>query len=110
MRNIAALALAATLLACADPGAARRAFLASLVGQREASVIQELGMPAQIYETDSAKFLAYDTGRLATVPGGSAYRGCRMTLTVANGRVWSLALNGTFCEVGSGEGWLAFGA
>ena len=73
-------------------------------------MIQELGMPARVYETGGVRFLAYEQGRLVTVPGGRAYGGCRMTLMVANGRVQSWELNGALCDAGHGEGWLVFGA
>ena len=109
MRTIALLSLAAALAGCADQGSARRAFLASLIGRQEAGVIQVLGMPGRVYETGGVKFLAYEEGRPAAVPGGRVYGGCQMTLMVANGRVQSWTLNGTLCDAGHGEGWLAFG-
>ena len=110
MRNITLLALVAALAGCADQGAARRAFLASLIGRQEASVIQALGAPARVYETSGVKFLAYEDGRPVTAPGGRVYGDCQMTLAVANGRVQSWTLNGVSCDAGHGEGWLAFGA
>lgn len=109
MRTLAFLALAAVLAGCADQGAARRAFLASLIGRPEVGVIQALGMPARAYETGGVRFLAYEESRPAAVPGGRVYGVCRMTLMVANGRVQSWTLNGASCDAGRGEGWLAFG-
>ena len=109
MRNITLLALAAALAGCADQGAARRAFLASLIGRQEASVVQALGAPARVYEASGVKFLAYEDGR-PLAPGGRVYSDCEMTLTMANGRVQSWTLNGMSCDAGHGRGWLAFGA
>jgi hypothetical protein len=107
MRIIASLALAAALLGCADQEAARRAFLASLIGRPETGVVQALGRPARVYAVGSTRYLAYDEGRPA--PGGGAYGGCQMTLMVARGQVQSWTLNGPACDAGHGEGWLAFG-
>lgn len=108
MHRIAAVLLSLALVACADHGAERRAFLTSLVGQSEAGVVQRLGLPDRTYEADGVKFLAYDEGRIPA--SGRKLPECEMTLTLAGGRVQSWTLRGPFCAAGNGDGWLAFGA
>ncbi len=117
MRKIVLLAFALTLASCVDPGAQRRAFLASLIGQPEAVAVQTLGVPTRTYQAGGTKFLAYDQRRVDVLPGGPFYggygygwggyyggfppavieRGCEMTLEVVGGTVRSWSLRGTVC-------------
>ena len=74
-----ALMLCAPLLialaGCGDGGAARMAFLTSLIGQNETDLVRLLGVPSRTYETAGRKFLAYDQRRLDIVPVGPLYGG-----------------------------------
>ena len=116
--------LLVALAGCGDGGAARLAFLASLVGQYETDLVRQLGVPTRSYETDGRKFLAYDQRRLDIIPagpffGGFGYgrfgywgpglglygafppsvveRGCETTFELAGGRVASWSLRGNAC-------------
>jgi len=107
MRKLAVLALA--LSACAaDPGAQRRAFLASLIGQPEAAAVRALGVPSQTYQAGGSRFLSYTERGSRVIPGGPAGGygtvspevveiGCETTLEVAGGIVQSWSLRGTAC-------------
>lgn len=58
MRPILLLLL--TLAACANPRLAERdAYLAQFVGQPEAEVVRQLGIPHRTLETGGSRFIAY---------------------------------------------------
>lgn len=113
MRKITLVALALALSACGvNPGVQRRAFLASLIGQPEATAVHALGVPARTYQTGGVKFLAYEERRAAVIPGRTFLgpygyydafspeiieRGCETTLEVAGGIVRSWNLRGMLC-------------
>ena len=127
MRKTVPFLLGMLLLAgCGDGGAARRAYLDSLVGRPEQEVVRQRGVPSRTYETGGQKFLAYDDRRLDIVPdpffvggfggygrlggpffgyyGGYGYpplvveRGCETTFEVSGGRVQSWSLRGNSCQ------------
>jgi hypothetical protein len=97
---------------CADQLAARQAYFGSLVGQPEAALVQQMGVPARSYEVGGAKFLAYDERRIDVVPGFPSYSPfftgwygggfptqvvnlrCETTLEVSGGTVRSFAVRG----------------
>ena len=102
------------------PGVDRRAYLASLVGQPEAEVVRQLGVPSRAYETGGRKFIAYTEQRTDVLPLGGFYGGglgfwgagygyfggfapqvierrCETTFEIAEGRVLSWALRGNVC-------------
>ncbi len=107
MRKVVLIAVA--LAACAaDPGAQRRAFLASLVGQPEVAVVRALGVPSETYQVGGSRFLSYTEHGSRVIPGGPAGGygtaspqvvaiGCDTTLEVAGGIVRSWSLRGTAC-------------
>jgi hypothetical protein len=68
MRKLALLTLF-LVAACTDGGAARRAFLASLVGQPEAEIVRQLGVPTRTFATEGRTFLAYNEHRIDIIPG-----------------------------------------
>lgn len=64
--------LAITLLivaACAPTLQERLASLQPFVGQAEATLIQQLGVPGRVYEAGGIKFLAYEERRIGFAPG-----------------------------------------
>ncbi|MDQ2801201.1 MAG: hypothetical protein M3Y41_00410 [Pseudomonadota bacterium] len=109
------------LTACVNTGADRRAYLTTLIGQPETTVIQQLGVPSRTFETDGHRFLAYDERRVDVIPspplfgggywgGGFGFgygygpfppeiveRGCETTFDIVSGRVQSWNLRGSLC-------------
>ena len=100
-------------------GQDRRLVLASLVGQPEAEIVRQFGVPTRAYETGGRKFIAYDERHTDLIPpapffGGFGYfgygygtigsfparlidSGCETTFEVSGGRVVSWALRGNAC-------------
>lgn len=100
---------------------ARRAHLASLVGESEIELVRQMGVPTRTFTLSGDKFLAYDDRRLEFVPGyyggppwwgpgwgrgpwfwGSAppivvQRGCETTFEIQDGKVASFSLRGAGC-------------
>lgn len=117
MRTLALLALIVALSACTDYAAQRRAFLASLVGQPEATAVRALGVPTRTYQAGGTRFLAYDQQRTDVIPSGPFFGGwgyfgggyyspfppeivlqsCETTLEVSGGVVRAWNLRGTLC-------------
>jgi len=115
MHRAILLTLPAWLAGCSDQLAARQAYLSSLVGQPEASLVQQMGVPARSYEVGGAKFLAYDEQRVDVVPSFPSYgpffngwygggfppqvieRRCETTFEVTDGTVRSFTLRGNAC-------------
>lgn len=73
MKRLALLAVLG-LAACTNYVAERAAFLNSLVGQSEAGLVQQLGVPGRVFETGGHRFIAYTTQR-TTVYGGGGFGG-----------------------------------
>ncbi len=114
------LLTALLLTACVDTGAQRRAYLTSLIGQPETTVIQQLGVPSRSFEAGGHRYLAYDERRVDVIPppplfGGGFYgagfgygygygfapeiveRGCETTFDIVAGRVQTWTLHGSLC-------------
>jgi hypothetical protein len=68
------LAIALSLGACTS-SADRAAYLNTLVGQPEAELVRQLGVPSRMLETGGHKFLAYDQQRSTTIYAGGPYFG-----------------------------------
>ena len=118
------LALTAVLglAACTNYAADRAAYLNTLVGQPEAAVVQQLGVPGRVFETGGHRFVAY-TSQRTTVYGGGGFgvggfgygrgfggfgtfdafptevvaRVCETTFDLQGGIVRSWALHGNGC-------------
>jgi hypothetical protein len=117
MNNLRAIRTAGLLIcctlpaACADDQAARIATLNPLVGQPEQTLLLSMGVPTRSYDTDGAKFLAYDERRLDIIPGTPGVgiwragaippqpieRWCETTFQVVQGTVRSFTLRGNAC-------------
>lgn len=69
MRRIIPAIICLALTACGPTRQERIAAMQSFVGQPEASVIQQLGVPDRVYEANGIKFLAYEERRLGFAPG-----------------------------------------
>ncbi len=76
-RTTILLAATALLLsACASHSLERRqALLAPLVGQSEADLVRQLGVPSRTLETDGHRFLAYTERRAEVIPAASGFVG-----------------------------------
>ncbi|MBN8928254.1 MAG: hypothetical protein BGO51_09365 [Rhodospirillales bacterium 69-11] len=116
MRRAVPILLALALAACTNGLAARQAQLAPLIGQREGVLVQQLGVPNRVYETQGVKYLAYDDGQTEIVPGTPGYpfgppfwgpygglppqvitTVCETTFAVVDGTVRSFTLRGNGC-------------
>lgn len=107
--------LAGLLGACTNGLAAREAYLNHFVGQPDAAVVRQMGVPSRTYETGGVKYLAYDEHRIDIIPGTPAYGPwfmgaygggfppqvvelkCETTFTVVSGVVKSFTLRGNAC-------------
>ncbi len=119
MRSLGLIALL-VLGACANQALeARRARLASLVGQSEIDLVRQMGVPTRTLTLNGEKFLAYDDRRIEFVPGfyggplgwGPGWgpwgwgpsppmaieRGCETTFEISGGKVTSFSLRGPEC-------------
>ncbi len=116
MRRFAAAAALVALAGCGDGGlAARQAELAHWVGQPEVALVQAMGAPNRVYETDKMKFLTYEEHRIQVSPGLPYYEPsgyfvtgggfpssvfdlrCDTTFTVVGGVVRAYGLRGNAC-------------
>ncbi|HTU55074.1 MAG TPA: hypothetical protein VMF62_13990 [Acetobacteraceae bacterium] len=120
MRRLACLALLVLLGACTDHALLqRRAYLASFVGQSEADLVRQLGVPTRTFALKDETFLAYDDRHLELLPGFSAgapawgtwgpgwgwgwappivvARGCESTFDIRGGKVVGLTMRGPDC-------------
>ena len=97
MRRVSlALALLTALAGCALPNrlAEREAMLGSFIGQSEADVVRELGVPSRVFEADGHRYgFGYGPG----FPPDIIQRSCETTFEVVNGKVFSFALRGNAC-------------
>lgn len=69
MRRIILVISLLVAASCAPTLQERMASLQPLVGQPEATLIQQFGVPARVYEAGGIKFLAYEERRLGYAPG-----------------------------------------
>ncbi len=113
----ATLALMLALAACAD-GQDRERYLTSLVGQPEAELVRQMGVPNRSVETGGRKFVAYDRrttvyfgaspffgfgygyfgpGAYTGFPAEAVERRCETTFEIGAGRVLSWIDRGNAC-------------
>ena len=120
MRRLACLAVLVLLGACTNHALEqRRAYLASFVGQSEADLVRQLGVPTRTFSLKDETFLAYDDRHLELLPGFYAgppgwgpwspgwnwgwappiviARGCESTFDIRDGKVVGLAMRGPDC-------------
>ena len=115
MRRTILLLLAGLMAGCVNGLAVRQAQLGQLVGQPEAVLIQQLGVPDKTYESGGAKYLAYVEQRVDLVSGYPSYTPfysgwygggfppqtvnlrCETTFQVVEGQVKSFTLRGNAC-------------
>jgi hypothetical protein len=113
--RVAALVSTPVVAGCVNVLAQRQAYLNTLVGQPEAVLVQQMGVPARTYETGGVKYLAYDERRVDIVPSFPTYSPyfmgwygtgfppqvidlqCETTFTVSDGTVTSYTLRGNAC-------------
>jgi len=109
------LALALPVLAACTPfGQAREVYLGQFVGQPELALINGLGVPDRVYETDGLKFLAFVENRVDMPPPVSFYSPpywgissgfpmqvvqwqCETTVVIRNGIVLNFSFRGNGC-------------
>ena len=85
------LLLTGLLAGCVNQLAVREARLRQFIGQPEAALVQQMGVPNRVYETGGVKYLAYDEHSIDVVPGFPTYnpylhRVVRRRLSAAGGR------------------------
>ena len=115
MRRAVLLLLTALLVDCVNQFAARQAALSHFVGQPEADLVQQMGVPTRTYETGGVKYLAYDERRVDIIPGFPSYNpffagyygggfppqvvelSCETTFEIAAGVVKAFTLRGNAC-------------
>ena len=115
MRRAIALVLAGLVAGCVDQLAAREAYLSRFVGQSEAALVQQMGVPTRSYEVGGAKYLAYNEHRIDLIPTFPSYSPfftgwygggfppqvvelhCETTFEVADGTVKTFTLRGNAC-------------
>ena len=117
-RLLIALAVLPWLAGCVLPNrlAEREAMLGGFVGQTEADVVRELGVPSRVYDANGHRFLAYLERRMEYIPGYAPFRpyrygfgygpgfppeiiqrSCETTFEIVDGKVFSFALRGNAC-------------
>jgi hypothetical protein len=115
MRRAVLLGLTAMSAACTNQLAERQAYLGRFIGQPEAALVQQMGVPTRSYETGGLKFLAYDEHRVDIIPAFPTYNPyfvgwygggfppqvvdlqCETTFEVGGGVVQSFTLRGNAC-------------
>jgi len=120
MRPLFAALITVPLLAgCNTPTPPdRQAALDQLVGQSEADVVRQMGIPTRAFETDGHRFLAYLERRVDVTPGtgpwapfwghwGGSYGpdvppavvdySCETTFEITGGKVQSFQRRGNAC-------------
>jgi hypothetical protein len=115
MCRVILLLLIGLLAGCVNQLAVREARLRQLIGQPEAALMQQMGVPNRVYETGGVKYLAYDEHSVDVVPGLPTYNPyftgwygggfppqvvdlrCETTFEVAGGTVRSFNLRGNAC-------------
>ena len=74
MRLVLVLAMAAALAGCAPSGPSRLdVTLASMVGQSEAQVVRQWGVPDQTFDVGGEHFIVYRSIRQSVIPGGGPW-------------------------------------
>lgn len=100
-RRALAAALALALAACVRPSAESRApALAGLIGADEAAVVRQYGPPDFSYGNGGVRTLIYDRRDLERAGGPrprTASFPCRISFTLAQGRVRSFDQQGAGC-------------
>ncbi len=102
LARLAALGLAGASLAGCDTSRAfqeaqarRQAALVAMVGQTEADVIRQFGLPQQTYEAGGRKFVAYNQPSPFFDPSlGGAPMVCQTMFEIFQGKVQSASLHG----------------
>jgi hypothetical protein len=116
MHRAILLLLIGLLAGCVNLLAAREARLRQLIGQPEAVLVQQMGVPTRAYETAGVKYLAYVEQRIEVTPSfpsyspffmGGWYGGgfppqvldlrCETTFEVFGGTVRGFNLRGNAC-------------
>jgi hypothetical protein len=115
MRRALLLLLTGLLIGCTNQLAARQAYLSRFVGQSEATVVQEMGVPNRTYSVGGEKYLAYEEHRVDLVPGFPSYSPfftgwygagfppqvidlrCETTFVLTDATVRSFTLRGNAC-------------
>jgi hypothetical protein len=120
MRPIFVALIAVPLLAGCATGALqeREAVLGQLIGQSEAELVRQMGVPTRAFEADGHRFLAYLERRVDVIPGTGPWapfwgrrwgyygpdfppqvveRACETTFEIAGGKVQSFQLRGNAC-------------
>jgi hypothetical protein len=122
MRPLVAALIAVPLLAgCAtpEPQADRQAALGKLVGQSEADLVRQMGIPTRSFDTDGHRFLAYLERHVDITPatgpwapfwgwwGAGSYGPdvapmvvdfvCETTFEISGGKVQSFQVRGNAC-------------
>jgi hypothetical protein len=115
MRRAIPFLLCGVLAGCGNQLAARQAQLSQLIGQPEAALIRQLGVPNRSYETGGVKYLAYLEQRVDIMPGMPSYNPfftgwygggfppevinlrCETTFEIAGGAVKGFSLRGNAC-------------
>jgi hypothetical protein len=115
MRRAVLLLLTGMLAGCVNQLAARQAWLSQFVGQPEAALVQQLGVPSRTYETGGVKYLAYEEHRVDIIPAFPSYSPfftgwygggfppqvvdlrCETTFEIAGGTVKAFTLRGNAC-------------
>jgi len=69
MRRFVVLSLIVALAGCGPSLQEREAAMNRFIGQPEAVLVQQMGVPSRTYEAGGVKFLAYDERRLDYAPG-----------------------------------------
>ena len=67
------LLLTGLLAGCVNQLALREARLRQFIGQPEAALVQQMGVPNRVYETGGVKYLAYDEHSVDVIPGFPTY-------------------------------------
>jgi hypothetical protein len=115
MRRDVLVLLTGLLAGCVNQPAAHQPWFGQLVGQPEAVLVQQMGVPNRTYETGGVKYLAYDERRVDIIPGYPSYNPfftgwygggfppevvdlrCETTFEIAGGVVQSFTQRGNAC-------------
>ena len=121
MRRFVVLSLISALAGCGPSLQERAAAMNRFVGQPEAVLVQQMGVPFRTYEAGGVKFLAYDERRTdyapgyygggpwggyypgwygygyATFPPAAVVRVCETTFEIVGGVVQRMSLRGNAC-------------
>ncbi len=117
----AILAMVVLLAGCANRLAEREALAGQFIGQTEAALVQQAGVPARAVEAGGRRFVVYEERRVDFVPGPYGYRGpvgpygafrpfggggfgpqavelvCETSFEIVGGKVAAFSLRGNAC-------------